>query len=284
VDRDERPPGQLGPLRWQQLGEHGLTGEGVAEPEPLAVHGDELGVDGSTQRPDHGRAVDRGDTGKQVPVEPPAQHGRGGEHMPGVVVECPKPGAQRCREAGGYGRGGCLLGPPSPVLPRQRSRRDQPGQQLLDQEGQPVAVLGDEGGHGMVHLLGAGQAGAHHVRAVTVGEGSEGEDSADPAASEPVQHVRDVRGSGRPGRGQAQNPLGGEGVGEVVDDRQRLRVRPVQVLEHEQTPCGTAEHPEQPDHRFADEHGGVVGAPGRLARAPVRHEPGELAAEPGELG
>ena len=117
VHRDERPPGQLGPLRWQQLGEHGLTGEGVAEPEPLAVHGDELGVDGSTQRPDHGRAVDRGDTGKQVPVEPPAQHGRGGEHMPGVGVECLKPGAQRRREAGGYRGGGCLLGPPPPVRP-----------------------------------------------------------------------------------------------------------------------------------------------------------------------
>lgn len=178
--------------------------------------------------------------------------------------------------------GGSLLGPPPAVLPDQGTRRHEPGQELLDQERQPVAVLGDEGRHGTVDL-GIRQAGVHHVRAPGVRQGGEGQDRADPAAPQPVEQVRDARGPDGPGGGQAQHPLGGEGVGEVADHRQRLRVRPVQILQHEQAPGGTAEHPEKPDHRFADEHGGVVGAVGRVARPPVRHKPGELGAEAGQL-
>ncbi len=283
LHRHERPHAQLGALRWQQLGKHGFARQRVTEPESLPVHRDQLGLDGATQRPDRRRGVDRGDARQQIPVKTPPQHGRGGEHLPTVGVERVEPGAQRSSEAGGYRRCGCLLRPPPPVLPDQRSRGDQPRQQLLDQERQPVAVLGDERRHGTVDV-GAGQAGAHHVRALGVGQGSEGKDRADPPALQPVEHIGDVRGADRPSSGEAQHPLGGDAVSEVVDDLQRLRVRPVEVFEHEQTPGGAAEHTEQPDDRLTDEQRGAVSTSGRVARAPVRHESGELAGEPDQLG
>ena len=56
------------------------------------------------------------------------------------------------------------------------------------------------------------------------------------------------------------------------------------LLQHEQAPGGPAEHPQQPDHRLADQHRVAVGGAGRGGRPPVRHEPAELGAEPGQLG
>jgi hypothetical protein len=48
LHHDERPRRQLGALRRQQFGEHGFPRQRVAEPEALAVDGDELGVDRPT--------------------------------------------------------------------------------------------------------------------------------------------------------------------------------------------------------------------------------------------
>ena len=285
LHRHERPARQLGALRWQQLGEHGLPGERVAEPEPLAVDGDELGVDGPTQRPDGRRAVDRGDAGEQVPVETPAQHGRGGEHLPGVRVERLRAGCAATRRSwraptGWAAARPATARPPGPAAPEVTS----PASSSSIRNGSPSLCSATKAGTARSTSAPDRQARTMSAHS-RVGQGSEGEDRADPPALQPVEHVRDGRRPDRPGGGQAEHPLGGEGVGEVVDHRQRLRVRPVQVLEHEQAPGGTAEHPEQPDHRLADEHGGVVGAAGRVrCAAPVRHEPGELAAEPGQLG
>ena len=146
LHRDERPRRQRGPLRREELGEHGLARQRVPEPEPLAVHGDELRVDRPAQRRHGRRAVDGGDARQQVPVEAAAQHRRGGEHLPRVAVERLQAGAQRLGEAGGDRRRRPHLGPPPAVRPDEGTRGDEPGQQLLDEERQAVAVLGDEAG------------------------------------------------------------------------------------------------------------------------------------------
>jgi len=62
VHRDERPARQLLVFGRQELREHRLAGESVAEPEPLAVD-DELRVDRLTQRRDRRRAVHSCNTG-----------------------------------------------------------------------------------------------------------------------------------------------------------------------------------------------------------------------------
>ena len=55
-------------------------------------------------------------------------------------------------------------------------------------------------------------------------------------------------------RDQAEDRFPRDVVGEVLDDLDRLGVRPVQVLEHEHAASTSAQRGEQPEHGFAQHH------------------------------
>ena len=276
--------GQLGPLRRQQLGEHRLAGQRVPEPEPLAVHRDELGVDRPTQRP-RPRSRRRRRRRRAAAPSRTAGPARPRRRAPAARPRrAPQAGCAATRRSWRVPTGWVPLGPPPAVL-RGPSAPDvtEPGQQLLDQERQPVAVLGDEGRHGTVDPR--RRTGRRAPSAQSPSKGERGAGPCDPPAPQPVQQVRDARTAGRPGGGQAQHPLGARGC------RRGSRPRPASPGPPSAGP------PARAGTRRCRRAPGAAGPPPRrrargsrrrrrssLPRAPVRHEPGQLGAEPGQLG
>ena len=82
---------------------------------------------------------------------------------------------------------------------------------------------------------------------------------------------------------EAEHPLRGEVVGQVLQQRQRLPVGPVQVLEHEQAPGIRGQHAQQPQHRLAQVDQRLV-ARGRLRLPPLGNQPAQRGPERVQFG
>lgn len=135
-DSLERTTRQRGPLGRDELDDHGVPGERVAEAErPLApVHGDDLRVHRGAQRGEDLFLAEPCDRGEKAPVEPPAEDGGGEQHQPRGVAECGDPAA----DAVGEGEWNDGLDPvrprPRPAFGDERARCHRRRQQLLHQE------------------------------------------------------------------------------------------------------------------------------------------------------
>ncbi|MDP9466674.1 MAG: hypothetical protein M3P31_05475, partial [Actinomycetota bacterium] len=94
-----------------------------------------------------------------------------------------------------------------------------------------------------------------------------------------MQRLREVeacRLSVLPDRDQAQHLFGPEVVRQVLDDRERLGVGPVQVLEHEQATATTAGRSQEPEDALGDSDDPVEGC---VVHPPLRHETSQGGAE-----
>ena len=280
-DRGPRPLGQAPSLRREQVVQHGLAGERVAEDEAVAVDRHDLRVDGGPQPVDDRSPVDVGDARQQLPVEPAAQHRRGADHPPGRRVEHPRAARDRLPQA--RGNPGCELArrDPHPVLTPQRARRDQAREQLLDEERRAVAVgaheAGEPGGRAR-----RGEAGRHHPVDVVLGQRPDADDRGGVAALQPFEQLRGVA-LGPRGR-HAQHGLGGQRVAQVVEGGQGLRVGPVQVLHHEHAAPPVAVGAQEPHDGLGQQERRVLGGLDVLVAPPTRDEPSQVPAEPGERG
>ena len=250
VEHAGGPGGQRRALRRQQGGEHGVAGEGVAEAQPTVGDDEQPDVRRRPQRRDHrpldlvGRPVTTsgrvGDRSQQPPVGV-VDH-RGGEHH-----------LLRRRRQGGQ---------PSRHEPRHRRRhpRRTDRQQLLDQQRQPVGA-GDE-----LLALGRGQRGAAAGR----------RQCGHALGVQAVQRQRaDVGGEAREGgagdvvagRRHQQHGRVDQRAREVAHEVERVRVGPVQVLQHEQRglPGQQRQHP-LAEHDRGVGRAGVGRARERLVR------------------
>ena len=147
----------------------------------------------------------------------------------------------------------------------ERSVRDESGEELLDEERDAVAVALDprtDLGRHVIRL----EAPRDDVVHVAGGERVEAEDGralVAPQAGERGHHT-----ILQPGGAEAEQRVVGERVGEVLHHRKGLGVRPVEVLDDEQSGLRAGEVRE-PHHGLAEQHGRLVGASCRVA-APLR--------------
>ncbi len=192
------------------------------------------------------------DARQQSPVELPAQDGGRHQDVRHALAERGEPVAHgpddRCRHAGGH----VAVNLPAGIGPHKLARRDRRSENLLDRERQPVAI-GEQpsypGGNVRYvqacsgHLADSGRRQAGYLDACrnAPGEGR-------------LQQLGGCRRLTVPQRYHAERPRGRDVVGQVLSEREGVRVGPVQVLEHEQAawPLGQGEHPQ---HRLAEYDG-----------------------------
>ena len=257
LQRGERPGGERDPPRRQQLGGHRLPGEHVPEPESAAVHGEQLRLHPAFERAGDDIGVQPGGTRQQPPVELPSEQRGGVQDQPFRLVQARQPGPDTLGE---------------------RTRHARRGQRLLDQERNPVGQTLDPGDD----VLGGAPAG---MRAPSRRpRPADSRPSAMRAAARrPCS--RAISSDGRrgwlvPAGGHAQDRLRGQVVAQVLQDRERVRVRPVQVLEYQQQTAGPGQPPQQLQHGLAAHRRRVVAGPvtpgcrrsaGRIARNAGRH-------------
>jgi hypothetical protein len=132
----------------------------------------------------------------------------------------------------------------------QAAGRDRAGEQFLHGERQPVAV-GEQPADGARHLLGVEASRCHPPHRLVVQPPQLDAARGAPGRDRPEQ-VQAGRRLAVPDRRQADHVRLGQVVGEVLHDRERLGVRPVQILEHEQRALGAGGR-EQPDQGLADD-------------------------------
>ena len=114
---------------------------------------------------------------------------------------------------------------------------------------------------------------------VVFGQRSDADDRARVAALQPFEQLRPA--AFRPRCGHAEHGLGEQGVAEVVEGSERLRVGPVQVLYHQDTAAPVAVGAQKTHDRLGEQQRGVLR--GAVLAAPGRHEPPEVRAEPDEI-
>ncbi len=208
-ERIRRRPAQPGRQHGHQ---HRLPGQGVAELEPRPVSGDENPVD----RPGQGSGYHLCGlpTGRRqyLPVEVTPHHRRHLENSALVVGELGQPPAHRVADG-----------------LRDAGR----GQQLLHEEGH---ALRQPPHPGLLFGVAAGRASGDHLRHLALRQAAEREvHHARPSPLPPGQ----VRCRGRrlsaEGDGE-QERLAGDVVGQVLHQRHRIGVRPVQVLHGDHQP------------------------------------------------
>ena len=144
---------------------------------------------------------------------------------------------------------------PAAVALGQRPLRHQSGQDLLDQERDALGPPGDEFVH-RGRQVGCIQAGPGHVghrRRAKAAQRQHGGGSARRERAGQRGGFAALLISGLPEGDEAQHPFGGQVVGEVLEQRQRLPVGPVQVLQGEHAARLRGQGAQQPQHRLAEE-------------------------------
>ena len=276
--------GQHGPLRRQQPGQHRLVGERVPEPETVPLGHDELQADAVAQRRDHGRVGQAGDRAEQRPVETAAQHGGRADDLPGLRAHAVQPPPDRVGERGGHPGSAQVGGVPAAVPLGQRPLRHQSGQDLLDQERDALGPPGDEFVHRGRQVAGV-QAGASHVghrRRAKAAQRQHGGGSARRERAGQRGGFAALLISGLPEGDEAQHPFGGQVVGEVLEQRQRLPVGPVQVLQGEHAARLRGQGAQQPQYRLAEEDRRLLPRH-RLRWPPLGNQPSQYRAERAEF-
>jgi hypothetical protein len=149
VDDGGRSPGHGGSLRRQHRLEDGLTGERVGEADHVRLVADchQPPLDRGSQRLEHPGLRQSSDPAEQPPVDGSAQHRGGLHHGAHVGIQCGEPGVD---DAGDRRRNGAVhvrrRRPPIGSA-HQRPRVHEPGEDLLDEERQPVGVPHDVAEH-----------------------------------------------------------------------------------------------------------------------------------------
>ena len=140
---------------------------------------------------------------------------------------------------------------PAAVPLGQRPLPHQPGQDLLDQERDALGPPGDEFVH-RGRQVGGVQAGPGHVGHRRRVEAAQRQHGGGPAGRERAGE-RGRFAAFLPEGGETQHPFGGQVVGEVLQQRQRLLVGPVQVLQHEHAAGLRSQDAQQAQDRLAEE-------------------------------
>ena len=208
-----RPARHGRPFGGQRGGRHRLAGERVPPPQLAVAHDQQTCVRRCPQpRRHHGLRPVR-DLRQQRPRRLGAEHGRGPQHRGRVVVDVRQPLLDQCGERGRHSR---------TVLPRQ----------LLDQQRQPVG-----GGDHPVQAVGG------QVRRVGGGQrrGLRRREPLRPqhhGARQPAE-----RGAARavvPGGDDHEQPRRARAVRQVLDERDGVGVRPMQILQRQQAAAAAA--------------------------------------------
>ena len=236
LDRRRGRGGVPGQERGEQIRHDRVPGQRVPEPEDHLTGTrrlDQLGVAGPLQCGEHlglGR-VHHG--GNQRPVELPPEH-RGSDHDIGLLrAEPGQPVSYRLGDRGRDAGGHLFVRPPALVAEDQFAGGDRGGEHLLDGERQPVAV-GEQPLHDLaVHVL-LVQAVGDHQPDVGGGQPGQVENRGGPAGVHRPDHVQCRGRRAVAQRRHAQHGLAGEVVGQVLHDRQGLRVGEMQVFQHQQ--------------------------------------------------
>jgi hypothetical protein len=138
-----------------------------------------------------------------------------------------------------------------------------------------VSSLGDDGLH-RIRQVGGVQAGPGHPRHRRRIQPTQRQHGGGPARGQRAGQGRGVTAF-VPEGGDTQHPFGRQVVGQVLEQRQRLPVGPVQVLEDEHAAGLRGQHAQQPKHRLAQEDRGLLPRrPQRwppLGNQPAKHGP-----------
>jgi hypothetical protein len=238
----------LGDLERQKLREHRFPRQRVAERERRQVAtpraGDQLRPGrGAKRREDFG-VPDPRDSPEQPPVEGPAKHRSRKQHAPRRIVQGRKPTAHQIpvgrRQVVGHAAGQAPLGSQG----GSSSRSNVGAQHLLDQERDSLRPSAEGAEHRSGKLVRAeGQAG--HGGHLVLGEGSERDADRGPASGHAGEDLGGWSGRVRTLGDETQHPLRPQLVGNVIEEGQRVGVRPVRVLNHEQETGIGREVPEQ---------------------------------------
>ena len=253
----------------------------MAETEGAVVRfdGDQLCVDRRVQRAEDALISEAGDLGEQLPVEASTKHGGGEENGASFVADDRQPAPNAVGERQRHDRLDGVRQRPPVATVEKRTRRHGDRQEFLDKEGNPVGSL-SEGEHLGRDAVGI-QTCPHHVGHLGVGETSQLEDLDRATGLQHPGEFERCRSLLDTGRDQAQHPLGGEIVGQVLDDAERLRVGPVQVLENDDT-SAVGQDTKKAQHALTQGDDGRLhfglGAP------PFGKQPAESSSERCELG
>ena len=278
-DRRHRPPGQGRRLGRQQLVEHGLVDQRVAEHEVAGLDRHQLHGDGVAQHVTEDGVVDGGDLGEQLPVEPAAEDGGRRQDGSSLGAYGGETGPHRVGDARRRPAFELPADDPAVGSVDEPPGRRQPGQQLLDVQRRALRLRLDEGPEVVGRQVAAEAGGGHRHHALLVDRRQL--DDARPSIPEARDHLlAGRRGAVGADVDHAQHRLARERVGQELDDGERVGVGPLEVVEHEQPPRPVVAGAQQAHDRLADEQGRGVR---RLLGGPLGHEQTEMATERLEL-
>ncbi len=278
VERLHRVRGAAGhrrPVARCELGEQGLGGERVAERVPVRggfVGDDELGRDAGVQVAEQPAVVDAGHPLEHGQREATADHGGRGQQGQPLRAEPVDAAQDPAGEGGGHVAAQVADHAPAVLEADEGAAADHALEQLLDEEGAAGAVIPEPVQGLLRHQLRFGVQLGGDDRA-NLGPGERGEFQYGPHAAPTgrVGHVERVAGL-RTDRGQEHDVRVLQVVHQVFDDRERLGVGVVQVLQEQELAVLLAGGDEQPQDGLAeDDHGAVVLG----VAAPVRDDPAE---------
>jgi hypothetical protein len=265
-------PGRDGsPLGWQQGGQDGVPSKGVPPDQPGAVGREQVRLHPGAQDAEHRRLVHVDHLGQQPVVDLVAGDGCGLQHLPARDGEPVQPVVHQLSQAGGHLEHQLAGAYPAVGGQLQGAALDQPGEQLLDQQRQPVGGAQQRVDH-VVGSAAPAQSRSNRAPAPSSRRSSS-------TTRAPVQAGARGRLAGPPAGGD-QHRAGGQAGREPVQQVQGLRVGGVQVLEgeHHRPVVRRGEEREQPlgQHQRCVRRGR-----GRARLGPAGHQPGQRGAETG---
>jgi hypothetical protein len=243
-------------LRRKEFREDGVPSQSMAESEAGAgiggLHGQHLGVDSPAEAIDHSGFVLAAYVRQQAPVEASAEQRRGHEKVPGARG-CSQSSPNGLRERSGDDQARRAVEGPAVGCLLQLVGLDHPCQQLLDEKRQSIGPRHDHLGK----LAGndrSPQAARGHQHDFLVTQPRELHDGCGAPGGKAVDARQSPAGLLAAKRDQAEDGFLRDVVGQVLDDLDRLGVRPLQILEHEHAASAFAQGGEQPEHGFTQDH------------------------------
>ena len=260
------------PLRRKELGQNRLAGQGMAESEPpvAGLNRQQLGLGSPTKVGDHpGLVLAFDHVGQQAPVETPAEHRRRSQEFP-YARHRRDPSANGLSERHGNSNTERTIQRPALARLLQLTGLHHRREQLFDQERQAVGPrhqrLDQRGGNGQ-----AAQTARGDRRNLVRGQSSKLQKGNRAPSGQVVDTRQGERGFLVAKRDQAQDRLVGYVVGQILDDLNRVGIRPVQILQHEHTADAGVHRGEHPEHGLAQHDDRYL--PRRLAgEAPLRNQ------------
>ena len=245
------PAGQHGPLRRQQPGQHRLVGERVPEPETVPLRHDSCrpmpsrsaATTAASARPVTGPSSAQSKRRPSTAAAPMTR--RDSARMPSSrrrIASANVAGTPGALRSAACQRPSRSVSAPSPTSPARTSstRNGMPSARPATNS---CTAAGRSAASRQARVMSAIAAGSRRPSASTAADPRAASALASAAASPPLF----------PEGGETQHPFGGQVVGEVLEQRQRLLVGPVQVLQDEHAACLRGQGAQQPQYRLAEE-------------------------------